>query len=241
MNEKIELNLTNVGNELVIRSGSATPIYDPVPLMLAGTIAAPGDFFEIRRKDWKEENPEDFPPPCTVVANYSERTIKLRWDDASNFANEVTGTLKLSPELAALTVNAKKTYNHRELLALIKFQGAYFANREDHEKLIASLKAFEVKIEQNFKDADDYKGAAAQSKLTKINHEIPLEMKLTMAVFGGCPKETFKVDICVGLVSGSVDFWLESTALHEMIILQTEKIFEEELARFEGIVVVKQY
>ncbi len=239
--ETVKIELTPAGPELTIRQGNALDLYNPIPVILAGTIAAPGDFYTQRLADWKERNPEEFVPVCNVIANYPARTIRLRWDEANEFASEVTGTLKLSPQLEALTINAKKTYNHRELLGLIKFQGAYFANREDHDNLIKSLKAFEVEIEQNFKDADDYKGTAGQSKLTKINHKIPLEMKLTMEVFGGCAKETFKVDICVGLVSGSVDFWLESTALHELIITQTEKIFTEQLGRFEGVVVVKQY
>jgi hypothetical protein len=259
----LKVEILGTGPETIVRTGAAAPIYDPIPVVLTGTIKAPGDFLANRLnaivaaatfaqntvitdtppQPLKSDSELTLPAKskCNVVADYAKRTIKLRWDERDKFATEVTGTLRLNPALEALTINAKKTYNHRELLNLIKFQGAYFADRKDHDDLIKSLKAFEAIIGIEFKDADDYKGTAGQSKLTKITHDIPLEMKLTMPIFGGGDKETFKVDVCVGLVSGSVDFWLESTVLDEMIIVQTEKIFEEELKRFDGIVIVKQY
>lgn len=46
------------------------------------------------------------------------------------------------------------------------------------------------------------------------------------------------MEICLDVTEGSARFWFESVELHELIQKRLDEIFEEELARMEGLVVI---
>lgn len=246
--EKFEFNVQpNENGEIIIRQGAAAQVYDPVPVTLKGTITAPADYaaWEVARLKQLRIDGQDAVEAeleGLVAANYTNRTIQLTTKPREKCGiTTVTGTLALHPSLAALLINADKTFDEKGLLRHLKFHGAYFKDREKHGTLLESLKKFKAKVEQQFENADDYKGAAAQSKLTKITHDVPLEFTLCMPIFGGGEKQEFKVEICVGLSGSDVEFWLESVALADVIVTQTEAVFEEQLKRLEAFAIVKQY
>ncbi len=252
--ETLKLEIGQTGAELTVRQGAATVLRDPVPVVLQGTITAPADFFSNRLAFLGSEaaveaagendvavGPEAMKARCHVVANYTSRTIKLRWDEANTFASEITGALKLHPALEGLNINSERTYDEKGLLALIKFNRAYFDDRTKYDQLRTSLMNFNAKVSQQFKNENDYQGAEAQQKLTNVTHNVPLKHALAVPVFAGTEASKFDIDICLGLKGNTIIFWIESVDLKEQIVILTESLFEDELKRFDGVVVVKQY
>lgn len=220
--------------EIIIREGKATTIYDPEISMLSGVISTPGDFVEKRKLTFEALE-------AHVVADYSGKTIVLTINEDSKFKRTVTGSLLDFPELKDLQVNGKKTYTHRELLDVIKFKGAYFKSKDKHTELIGQLKKFEAKIEQEFQNANDYKGAQATRKVVDIKTNLGLEFELAIPIFTGGPPLTFMVDICVDINNGGCIFWLESVSLHDIQTKVMEEEFTKQLARLTDYAIVKKW
>jgi hypothetical protein len=231
---KTEVNIKEVGNQLIIREGKAPEIYDPLAIVLNGTITAPADFADKRKEVIS-------PLETNVVANFTDRTIRLTVNESSRFKTEIKGTLEMFADLAEMQINGKKTYTSIEFLNMIKFKGSYFKDKEQHTSLLGALKAFEAKVAQEFQNANDYKGAAATKKVVDIKTNVGLEFSLSLPIFTGGEHTSFLVDVCVDINNGGVIFWLESIQLHDLITKGTEHEFKKQLDRLMDYVIIKTW
>lgn len=232
--DDIKVNVTATDNVVEIRTGEALPLKEPNKVALSGVLTCVGDFVDKRKDTIK-------PLAAHVVANYTQRTIELVTDEDDHYYTTVSGTLAIYPELEKLHINADRTYDEKELMRKLNFFGRWFEDKDAFISLLKKLQQFKAKIQQDFTNADDYKGTAAVEKLTKIEHTIPLEFVLNIPIFTGQPPRTFKVNICVGARDGGVSFWLESVEMHELISKETDELFEKELARLSEYVIIKQW
>ncbi len=236
----MELNLHGLDvreGEIILREGQAPAVYDPTNVSVAGIITSPGDWVAKRTGSKTEVDVSN----AFVVANYTNRTITLRTDERSKFGDTIQGKLAIYPDLEKLKINANQTYNEKQLYDLIKFYGTYFSNKSQYTSLLDRLKRFEAKVEQEFQNSDDFKGALAQKKIRTITTEIDLNFQLEIPIFTGCDKLSFGVEINVGMENGTVIFWLESPQLHDLTVEQTEKIFEEQLDRLKDFAIIRQW
>lgn len=221
--------------EIIVREGNAPNVYDPEKLTLSGIISAPGDFAAARKSTFDALK-------TNVVADYTAKKITLTANEDSKFQTTITGALEDFPELADMNINKKKTYGQRELLDLIKFKGAYFKDSAKHTELMTALKKFEAKVNQEFENANDFKGAQATRKVVDIKTNLGgLEFILNIPMFTGGQNITFKVDICVDVLNGGVIFWLESVDLHDLQVKETETVFTSELTRLSDYVIIKRW
>jgi len=232
METKLQIQTTE--KEIIIREGSAANVYDPEQIILSGIISAPADFAASRKEkiDALKTN---------VVADYTEKTIILTINEDSKFKTIISGRLEDFPELKEMCVNGKKLFTHRELLELIKFKGGYFKNKEQHTSLITSLKKFEAKVDQEFQNANDFKGAQATKKVVDIKTNLGLEFTLAIPIFTGGEVISFLVDINVDVNNGGVIFWLESVELHDLQTKATDTEFTKQLTRLKEYVIIKKW
>lgn len=234
LNVKIENAEGMAVHELIVREGVALPQQPPRKVLLNGVISSPGDFAQMRKDTYDKLK-------SNVVANYTNRKITLTVNEADEYASIVTGTLELHPELNKLKINSEQWYDEKTLLKLLNFYGSWFKDRSAHTNLLTRLQQFKAKVTKEFTNADDYKGSAAIEKITKIEHDIPLQFELIIPVFTGGERKSFMVNICVAARDGGVSFWFESVELHELITKETETIFEQELARLIEYIIIKQW
>lgn len=237
MKDNIEIKVdATSAHELTIREGAALPPKEPRIVNIKGIISSPADFANNR-------NFEIEATKANVIANYTNRTIILNMDETNPYGGTITGALDMNPDLKSLGINENKTYDEKDLMRKLNFFGAYFKDRASHKKLLEKLQQFKAKVTQDFTNQDDYKGTVAIAKISKIEHDIPLEFELAIPLFTGGEKKTFKVDICVSVRDGGISFWFESVEMNELIVTGTESIFKDELERFTilGYIIIKQW
>lgn len=222
------------GQDIVIRHGDAATVFDPDKVSLFGVIAAPADFYETRKEKIDALS-------AYVVANFTHRMIKLRLDEKDQYGTEIVGKLQMYSPLEVLNINKTTYYTHDQLYKLLKFHGAYFKSPEQHAEILGKLKAFNAKVQQDLSSANDYKGAKAQQAIVNISTNLSMEFALHIPIFAGEEAEDFNVEVCVDLIGGEVKFWLESMRLHDMIVEQTESIFESEIERLAPLAIIRQY
>lgn len=232
--KNVEVKVETSEKEIIVREGAAANVYDPETVSVSGTIHAPADFAEKRKSKIE-------PLKTNVVADYTKKTIVLTVNEDSKFKTTITGTLDDFPELKDMSINGKKTFSHRELLDLIKFKGSYFKNKEQHVKLLTDLKNFDAKVNQEFQNANDFKGAQATKRIVDIKTNIGLEFILAIPVFTGGEVISFMVDICVDINNGGVIFWLESVELHDLQTKTIEEEFKTQLARLGEYIIIKKW
>lgn len=93
--EEIKLNITTEQKEVIIRTGDATPIEMPKSVKLTGTLDAPYEFFEKRKKTINIDN-------AHVEVDYQKQSIKLVIDENMPTNKEILGTLQLFDEFKQL-------------------------------------------------------------------------------------------------------------------------------------------
>lgn len=238
-----ELKVTVTPNEkgevkiITAQAPEPLPLHEEKIINLSGIISVPSEYDSKRKGTYNKLN-------VHVVADFTARTIMLVINEKDHFATSVKGTLELDKELAALYINNQGgggTYNEKQLMQKINFYRRHFPNAQQHEALIAHLKAFKVRVEKEFENSNSLKGQAALKIAYDIKHEVPLDFTLNMPIFCGYEKQKFDVEINLDYIDGEIRFWLSSVGLHEIIGNETERIFEEELKKLADYAIVKKY
>jgi len=229
--QNIKLEITGDTKELVIRTGEAIELKNPERLKISGSILAPAHFAEMRGGRFDPLN-------AHVKVDYQNFKISLVVNDKDVFGDEVTGALVLHPDLDNLKVNNNKLYSPRELYDAIKFMGMFFPNRDQYTALCTSLTNFKSRVETDFENSNDFKGNAANSKLTKIKTDLGLKFMLSMPIFKGIEESKFEVDICLDTKDGGVICWLESVDLHTLKHEIAKKAMDTEIAKLKHITTI---
>lgn len=232
--EELKFNVTaECPNPVItILQGQSEKVIHPLKVELNGTIEAPSEYY-LKRKETIIKNNSH------LEVNYSKKSIKLIVGE--NIANNivVTGQAQLFKDFVDLGINSKTTYTLSELATELKFKGCYFKDRDAHLKLLSNLQNFKIKVEQDFANSNDFKGTAANSKATKIMHEIPLDFKLSMPVILGQSSVDIDVEVCIDATNGSVQLWLECIQLKNDMDKIISDLIDTEIKKFnEELVVV---
>lgn len=223
--------------ELVIRSGGIKelPIEAPAPLIVNTTISGPFEFYTKRVKNAKLHDLNKI----NLTINRDKKVIVLVVDE--NYEGqgaEITGEMIDDTELKSFGINNKKMWTVRDLQNHIKMHRALFSSPEECMKLVTNLGNFSAKIETDIQKADDKRGNTIDSIATKLTTEIPLNFKINSRLFKGQASLQFPAEICILAMASGVQFWLESVELRELQMKETDRIFNEEIKKFENEIVV---
>lgn len=230
--ENVKLNITTDKDTTVtILTGKAEPVIYPLKVAIKGSIDAPAEYF-LKRKEIIDAN------NSRVEVNTHQKVITLIIGENKDNGITVTGKAEYDKDFLELGINSTKTYSLLELAKVLKFKGCYFKDREQHENLLTNLMNFKIRVEKDFENSNDFKGTAANSKATKIKHDIPLDFKLVMPVILGQPKIEIDVEVCIDASNGSVELWLESIKLKNEIDTIVAELLDKEVGRFDNELVV---
>lgn len=219
----------------IIHQEEETPkVWYDEPVKLSGAIQAPGNFIEKR----KEKHNAD---KCHVIFSYLGLFIKLTTEENREIGYEVIGKLTPNPEIAALFINATKTFNVSELTKLIRMNKVHFADKDENLRMVSDLQKFKTSAQVEIEQANDNKGNVKDLYEMKSANNLTMHFDLLMPVFIGQEPKKFRVEIACAVRERNVDLWLESPELAELLKCNSKEIIDAQLARFpETFVFIEQ-
>lgn len=237
--QKLELQLQNVGNEVIIREGQALPQKEPQKILLAGDIKSVSSYLKVRANVAGGLQVVDT-GRAVVNVDKEAMTIELRLDPENFYGTSVVGKLELSEELKRWNVNQPKTFKLQELTKLIRFNRIDFDDYDKHDMLLKAYQSFNFKTYIEAQQEADQRGNKSQSFSKKVETGLPEHFVLNIPIFKGQEAKRFQVDICLETTEGSANFWFESVQLNELIKTERDILFAEELKACEGLVIINK-
>lgn len=226
--------------KIIHREDKAEVIHDENGLKLSGTITAPRKFLEERGKagmGGDDAAAQQEVKRSHIVYNYRDLYIRFKGDENYEaLSYNVQGQLTINPEIAGMKVNTKSFMNSKELSQHLRFTRYNFANREENVTIVSNLQSFKAKImaeiEKNFNNQTGDKKELYDLKVLRDGQ--PLGFHLLMPLYIGQKPVKFYVEIMVEASHQSVQFWLESPELTDLLKDEAKKIIDEELKFFAG-------
>ena len=223
-------------SEIVIRTGSAEPIYDPTKIELSGIITSPSEYYAKRKLLMPEQTTH-------VIFNKEGKYIKLFINEADRFRTEVTGSLVENKFLKGLGINTETSYSIASLSKKLKNAKRFFKDPTTHQTLMLRLRNFTTKITTTTTKEDDRAGNKKESFESKVDEFVkdsPIEFTLKVPFFEGTPEMDLKITTAIDVVNGSVVMFLECEdyEVYEDQILK--EIFDREKIIFKDFVIIEQ-
>lgn len=211
-NEKLVI---GTPGEYIIRTGEADDIRYEKSISISGVIDAPAQFLKGKTIDAGKSH---------LRIYQQDGKLELYIQDTDPNTNHViTGALKKNSNLCDFQINS---LTHRwtvtDFLRFIKQNRYFFANKEQHSKLITNMQAWNAKVETVLVQANDQKG----------NSNFQIEQKVR-AVDGFIDKFELSIPIYQGDVSlkFTVEIGLEPKNTAVLIYLFSDELFELEITQ----------
>ena len=228
------------GNEVVIRHGQAEPIHVPSKLTLSGKFEAPAEFVAKRFIQASGQYDNYHKRDCHVIFNEKDLSITLVAGEQERDTITVYGALKKNPFLESLCINGRG-HKHTDLLSLIRFKPHFFANREDHRKLVIGLQNFEVKTDTEHKAQNDRQGTVENRQFTKAQSSLTgMAIVLNVPLFEGYEPAPIQLSIEVEPNNGSVLLYLVSETFEEFYDDAVKAQFDAQRPTFDPFVIIEQ-
>jgi hypothetical protein len=229
------------GNEIIIREGKALEQKPPEKIKIEGDIKSISNFLSIRKDNPGHEHQLVDPNRVIVTVDKKEMYIELETDPGNTYGTVVTGSLELSDELKKWGVQQGKMYTLKDLVYLFRMNKLDFDRGEVAVEMEKAYMSFNIKQFIEFEQQQpDQKGNRKNSFEKKVDMDKPTQFKLNIPVYKGFPSTAFDVELCLNTRENTVDFWFESVELHELLITEKERIFNEELKSCEGFVIINK-
>lgn len=232
-----KIQITPTGETLTIREGEAAPIIQPRPIAVEGTIAAPADWYE-----GKKRNGFVFDlSRLHVLFSIERRVITLKSEDhISEHGDTITGKVRDFAPLTEFGINARRKHTPKELAAFLKMMRSLFVDGEANRRIVANLNNLIVAVDRKIQDTNDFRGNKVAAFEQKVKTEIDLNFNLSSPLFVGGEKLTFNVEIMLDVTDAGVRLWLESAELKELQDTEAARLMNAELERLAGLTLIEQ-
>ena len=229
------------GDTLTILEGTALELLPPNQISLRGNINAVSSFLKIRHEGEDGDGKQRVDSSRAVVeVDPAAMTIKLSLDPEDYYGATVTASLLMSDELRAFGINTNSRYTQNDLTKLLRFNRLRFFDQAAYEAVLKAVMTFSFNAEIGSANAADTRGNKSAAFDKKVHSNIPADFILIVPIFKGQPALKFRVEICIDTTEGSARFWFESVELAELIEIERERIFENELKSCEGFVIIRK-
>lgn len=233
MSEKLDLTKLEAKEGILLIQHETLPtqkaetIHEEEHVMLEGTIKAPANFFEKRKSEFEHLKSH-------VKYSYLKRSVILITEEQyGKLGYEVVGSLITNPMLSAFGINTDRIFKVNDLIKHVRISKFLFADKEQHGKILKSLKEFNAKVETEIRKVNDNRGNIEDVYRVSMTSNAELNFNILAPVFTGEEAKSFNVEICCQADSSEVKFWFESTDLINLLQQDTKKIIDSELSRFD--------
>lgn len=230
--QKINVHLSGNEKELIIRHGQASaPVQcEPNKLQEFGTIETPSEYWQ-KRKGILDPN------QCRVTFSRKGKCITLHCDEKDPYGPQLIGKLEYHPVIVNLGINdLERQYSQGDLLKSLRLLRPYFADPQDHVKLMKDLRNVQATLTTIVNNADDQKGNKKDFIERQLQTNMQFFFELDLPIYVGQPKTTFHIDLVAGYLASELVFTLESLDLVMKEEQALDDIFKTELDKFDDLV-----
>lgn len=216
MNEQqpIVVNLPEGQNTLTILQGEAPAQLDqqaPVKIDIKGVIYAPLNFLDKRVKDIDQHKAH-----ILVCRDKLQILLVINEDDAYT-RGRVLGELSYSSIFLKLGINDGKAWIPEQLGQFLKLNRSFFVNREENMKVVAALKSFSAKVNQDVQRETNEKGDRSFKFKQAVDSNIPEKFKLKIPIFSGGDSVEIEVETYATIDGTDVSIHLQSAGANDVV------------------------
>ena len=216
MNEQqpIVVNLPEGQNTLTILQGEAPAQLDqqaPVKIDIKGVIYAPLNFLDKRVKDIDQHKAH-----ILVCRDKLQILLVINEDDAYT-RGRVLGELSYSEIFLKLGINDCKAWIPEQLGQFLKLNRSFFVNREENMKVVAALKSFSAKVNQDVQRETNEKGDRTFKFKQAVDSNIPEKFKLKIPIFSGGDSVEIEVETYAAIDGTDVSIHLQSAGANDVV------------------------
>lgn len=211
---------------LVLRTGEAPQIKDPVSVSIYGVIDTPLKWLQ------KRFGTIDL-MKCHVRYSREEMGIKLKVNERDYFADEIGGKLMLSEEFKKFGINSGDYVTGLELSDLIRMNRTCFADKKVAMELVTIMRNFKATITTQIENSDDKKGNVSQLRRQTVEGNQPPSFELCIPIFKGQPKVSFTVEIDID--PDTLQATLVSPDAQDLIVEKRDELIDRVLAGIEEL------
>jgi hypothetical protein len=237
MTETIQLNLPDGQKELVLRTGQAAKVFDPVVHNIIGGAGTIKQFIEKRRTvtgSWQQvDKHRDF-----IVVSPDELKAVLYINPETAFSWTVTSMLTSNQFLDNFGINAGLKFSRKEMIKLIKFNSHLFADHTEVNSLLSSLQSLKVDANiSNFQEGDN-RGNATKNLHKSVVVDVLKTFILQAPLYQYADDRRFVVELCFETTDTDILFWMESSELAMLEVDEVAGIFRKEFESFEDFLII---
>ena len=215
-NEKqpIVVNLPEGQNTLTILQGQAPAQLDqlePVKINIEGVIFAPLNFLDKRVKDIDQHKSH-------IIVNRDRMQILLVINEDDPYTRgTVDGRLYYSEIFMKLGINSAKAWNPEQLGQFLKLNRSFFVSRDENMKVVAALKSFTAKVNQDVQRETSEKGDRTFKFKQAVDSNIPEKFKLKIPIFSGGESVEIEVETYATIDGTDVSIHLQSAGANDVV------------------------
>lgn len=225
LNVKIE---NSVPGDYTIRHGEAEPIKHDKSISISGVLDAPSQFLKGKTIEADKAH---------LRIYQQEGKLELYIQDTDPHTQHIiTGSLKKNTNLCDFNINSlTHRWNVADFLRFVKQNKYFFANKEQHSRLITNMNAWNAKIETVLVQANDQKGNSnfqIEQKVRAVDGFID-RFELNIPIYQGDVSLKFTVEIGLEPKNTAVLIYLFSDELFELEITQRAVLMKAALSEME--------
>lgn len=231
MSKELTVVLNGEQKALEIREGQALPLHELKPLILSGSLSAPGDFKYIR--------PDQFPiDKSHVIVNRDNATIILNAYDREDVGRiTISGSLETHPDFVRLGINDPEVVRQPgELATWIKMNRTFFQSKSKAMELVSTLRQFKATIAKIMEEKTDDRANYSTMRQQVVESNIPASFEVSVPFFVGEKPQKFDVEIVID----PDDFGcaLISPDAADLMKRRKDEALNEQIDRFEGYAII---
>jgi hypothetical protein len=221
--ENVNLRIETPG-EYIIREGNAKDVQYAKPIVINGVLDAPGQYL----------NGKKISDESSHIRIYNQQgVIELYVNDTDpNSMHVIKGSLTPSKDLAEFYINNQThRWDVSGFLRFVKQRRYFFANKEQHTKLIGNMQSWNAKIETTLAQANDQKGNSnfqVEQRVRAVEGFID-RFELLIPIFQGDAPQKFTVEIGLDPKNTSVALYLFSDELFELEVVRRDALMKAAL------------
>lgn len=224
---EFKINVETKDNEVVVRTGAAAPLHEPISMNFTGFLYSPGDYMK-NKKGLVEAN------DCRLEVDYENMSLTFLVNARDKFRDQISGKLVPSKIIQSLGVNVEnRFYGDKQLAKLLRRNAMYFGDQSAGSSLIHRLMNFEAKITTNIIAKDDLKGNTKKAIEKAIENELPDFFVLDLPVFEGAEPQPIKIYLLADTSGNGVLLYLDSPDLYILEQTESKRLIDLEIKRFE--------
>lgn len=212
--------------EIVIRTGKALELKEPIGVTITGIIDTPLRWLERRNTIIDQEQ-------CYIHVDRESMEIFLTIGEHNQDKDVIGGRLMLSEEFKKFGINMGNYITGMELSDLIRMNRSCFESKTKAMELVTIMRNFKATITTQIEASDDKKGNTAQLRRQTVEGNQPPSFELNIPIFKGMEKQHFTVEIDID--PDTLQATLVSPDAQDLIVEQRDRLIDEVLGSIESI------